>query len=278
MVFDTGRMCGKKPDEAGGSTLFALGRQVTVEFYDCNPGALADEKLLERVFVEAARASGATVINSVFHAFEPQGVSGVVVISESHFAVHAWPEHDYAAVDIFTCGGNIDFEVAIQEIAAGIGCREWIVSSAIHRGIVGNNGVERLVPVTEQAGTVSFQLSWRQRFEETAARAFSSTIDVYNCLDFEFGSCEALKKFIDEFTEKMDFEIAGELHCSHSRDCCAFEQPLVGGRLAGLLAPDKKTVYLDIFVNGFFDPRLAAETAMAGLGGKYYRMQPQIRQ
>ena len=81
---------------------FALGRHMTVEFYDCDPKALADAELVKTVFLRAAEKSGATVIDANFHEFEPQGVSGVVVISESHFAVHAWPEHDYAAVDLFT--------------------------------------------------------------------------------------------------------------------------------------------------------------------------------
>ena len=59
--------------------------------------------IISASYVEiAAQKSGATIINSSFHTFEPQGVSGVVIIAESHFTIHAWPEHDYAAVDIFT--------------------------------------------------------------------------------------------------------------------------------------------------------------------------------
>ena len=66
---------------------FALGRHMTVEFYDCDPKALADAELVKTVFLRAAEKSGATVIDANFHEFEPQGVSGVVVISESHFAI-----------------------------------------------------------------------------------------------------------------------------------------------------------------------------------------------
>lgn len=140
----TGSMAG--PAEEAGT---ALGRHMTVEFYECDSAVLADAGRLEEIFLVAAKRSGATVIDSYFHEFKPQGVSGVVVISESHFAVHAWPEHDYAAVDLFTCGDRVDFDVAIREIAAGIGSAQWIVSSMMNRGIVGTNGVERLVPVTE---------------------------------------------------------------------------------------------------------------------------------
>ena len=73
------------------SAAVALGRQMTVEFYECSARILADVCRMEEIFLEAARVSGAHVVNSNFHSFAPLGVSGVLVISESHFAVHAWP-------------------------------------------------------------------------------------------------------------------------------------------------------------------------------------------
>ena len=94
----------------------ALGRHLTIEYYDCDARILADVSAMKNIFVEAAQISGATVLESSFHAFQPQGVSGIVVICESHFAVHAWPEHDYAAVDIFTCGDQIDFDLAAETL------------------------------------------------------------------------------------------------------------------------------------------------------------------
>ena len=63
-----------------------------------------DVSAIERDMVAAAQKAGATVINSTFHHFSPYGVSGVVVIQESHLAIHTWPEYGYAAVDLFTCG------------------------------------------------------------------------------------------------------------------------------------------------------------------------------
>ncbi len=93
--------------------VFALGRQLTIEYYECLAGVLLEKEGVEAILLEAARESGATIISSSFHKFEPQGVSGVVIIAESHFTVHAWPEHDYAAVDIFTCGDNINLDKAI---------------------------------------------------------------------------------------------------------------------------------------------------------------------
>ncbi|WP_238531560.1 polyamine aminopropyltransferase [Nitritalea halalkaliphila] len=85
-------------------TMGALGNHILVEFMRCDPHVLNDVSSIERDMVEAARKAGATVINSTFHHFSPYGVSGVVVIEESHLAIHTWPEYGYAAVDLFTCG------------------------------------------------------------------------------------------------------------------------------------------------------------------------------
>ncbi len=86
----------------------ALGRHILVELYGCPPSALNDVTHIEQSMVKAAREAGATIINTTFHPFSPYGVSGTVVIQESHLAVHTWPEYGFAAVDLFTCGDKLD--------------------------------------------------------------------------------------------------------------------------------------------------------------------------
>jgi S-adenosylmethionine decarboxylase proenzyme len=86
----------------------ALGRQILVEFYDCNTDKINDVDFIESSCLAATKASGATIISHNFHKFSPHGISGVVVIAESHVSIHSWPEYNYAAVDIFTCGDTID--------------------------------------------------------------------------------------------------------------------------------------------------------------------------
>lgn len=86
----------------------ALGRHVLAEYYDCSAEVLNSIKNIEDIMVNAALEAGAEIREVVFHQFSPQGVSGVVVISESHLAIHTWPELGYAAVDIFTCGDTVD--------------------------------------------------------------------------------------------------------------------------------------------------------------------------
>ena len=86
----------------------ALGRHVLAEFYGCPEEILNDIRRIERTMVDAALEAGAEIREVAFHKFSPQGVSGVVVISESHLAIHTWPELGYAAVDVFTCGDKVD--------------------------------------------------------------------------------------------------------------------------------------------------------------------------
>lgn len=86
----------------------SLGRHILVEFFGCSSEILNDVPHIETSMVTAAKESGATIISSVFHHFSPFGVSGVVVIQESHLAIHTWPEYRYAAVDLFTCGYSVN--------------------------------------------------------------------------------------------------------------------------------------------------------------------------
>ena len=93
-----------------------LGRHIIIDLYDCRPEAIGDCEGVERAMVGAAEDMGANVVCVEFHHFEPQGVSGTVVISESHLTIHTWPEYDFAAVDIFTCADDVDPERAIERL------------------------------------------------------------------------------------------------------------------------------------------------------------------
>ena len=92
----------------------ALGRHFLVELEDCNTAFLNDLKKIENILLIAAKKANATIIESRFHQFNPFGISGVVVIAESHLTIHTWPEHAYAAVDIFTCGKALEPNIAID--------------------------------------------------------------------------------------------------------------------------------------------------------------------
>lgn len=97
-----------------------LGRQLIAELYDCDRAKLTDRELIEAAMNAAAREAGATIVDSVFHLFNPHGVSGVVIIAESHLTIHTWPEYGYAAIDVFTCGETIDPAEAVDKLALAL--------------------------------------------------------------------------------------------------------------------------------------------------------------
>lgn len=82
-----------------------LGRHLIAELYDCDRQLLDDRAFVEAAITAAAEAVGATVLHVSAHHYAPQGVTATVIIAESHLSIHTWPEHGYAAADIFTCGG-----------------------------------------------------------------------------------------------------------------------------------------------------------------------------
>jgi len=85
-----------------------LGRHILAEIYGCDPQILNNKEFIEKIMVESALKAGAEVREVAFHKFSPQGISGVVIISESHLTIHTWPELGYAAVDVFTCGESVN--------------------------------------------------------------------------------------------------------------------------------------------------------------------------
>jgi len=103
--------------------LESLGRHILAEFYNCNEEILNNHNLIEKYMTTAAEKSNATVVKSCFHMFNPWGVSGVVVIQESHLTIHTWPELGYASVDLFTCGDEVNpwiaFEYLKEKFEAG---------------------------------------------------------------------------------------------------------------------------------------------------------------
>ncbi|BCB95162.1 S-adenosylmethionine decarboxylase proenzyme [Dissulfurispira thermophila] len=98
--------------------MHALGTHLLVELRDCNPEILKDLSKVKDALVSAAKEAMATIIDVSFHEFNPFGISGMVVIAESHLSIHTWPEYGYAAVDIFTCGDIIKPEVAAHYLIA----------------------------------------------------------------------------------------------------------------------------------------------------------------
>jgi S-adenosylmethionine decarboxylase len=107
--------------------LNALGRHLLLELFDCASDAINNLEAVKGALVEAAKRAHATIVDVVFHEFSPFGVSGVVVIAESHLSIHTWPEYRYAAVDIFSCGDILKPEVAANYLVEQFGAERTSV-------------------------------------------------------------------------------------------------------------------------------------------------------
>ena len=122
-------------------TVAGLGNHFLVELYDCNSNLIADIEYVRKTMLEAAKVSQATIVAQVFHEFNPQGLSGVVVIAESHIAIHSWPEFNCASVDIFSCGSKMLPELAINYLQKAFEAKN-ISTQKLTRGKLYNQNSE----------------------------------------------------------------------------------------------------------------------------------------
>jgi S-adenosylmethionine decarboxylase len=112
-----------------------LGFHYLIELKDCDQKILKDVKFLEKLLRSSVVESGATEIGHIFHKFAPHGVSGVVLISESHFSIHTWPEKKYAAVDLFTCNNKVDISYIYGKLKKELNSKSSTITE-IHRGLL----------------------------------------------------------------------------------------------------------------------------------------------
>ena len=106
-----------------------VGKHCILELYDCDHSKLDDEAFLRTTITTAAKRAGATLLNLITHRFEPQGVTGLALLAESHISIHTWPENGYAAVDVFTCGDHTMPESACEHLRTELGARKHALRS-----------------------------------------------------------------------------------------------------------------------------------------------------
>lgn len=110
------------------------GRHVMLELWGCDERLLDIPSHISKLMRKAATASKAKPVASVCRHFDPQGVSGIMMVQESHFAIHTWPEHGYAAIDAFTCGERCDPMKAVEVFKKGLKAQDVEVRE-ITRGV-----------------------------------------------------------------------------------------------------------------------------------------------
>jgi S-adenosylmethionine decarboxylase len=136
--------------------LYALGTHLLVELRECNTEILKNLEKVRNALVSAAKEAKATIVDVSFHEFNPFGISGVVVIAESHLTIHTWPEYDYAAIDIFTCGDIIKPEVAASFLIKQFECKNPSIVE-VKRGILSHEN-EKLPHKVSSSSTGNTEL------------------------------------------------------------------------------------------------------------------------
>jgi S-adenosylmethionine decarboxylase len=273
--------------------VFALGRQLTIEYYDCGQDILVSKNTVEKALLKGANDSGATIINSSFHQFDPQGVSGVVIIAESHFTVHAWPEHDYAAVDIFTCGDKIDLDLAIHSMEDSFGAGRVVISSDQNRGIFSSPA--RSEPKSEPRTILdtikdrnTLPISWKKAYDKKDPWGVLTSVDIYDCVPGILGDAGLIEKFAKDLCVTIGIKPLGncrvvrfgadEIGEDEKTAGYSMTQLIETSLISGHFVNATHTAYLDILSCKFYEPRDVAEFAMSFFKGGHYKMQIALRQ
>lgn len=113
----------------------ALCQHTLLEYHGCDARRLSRARRVRSLLCEAVKAGGGTIVKALFHNFSPYGVSGVVVITESHVTIHTWPEHGYAAVDIFSCNKKLDHGEIRRQLRQTLAARR-VTGKTVRRGIL----------------------------------------------------------------------------------------------------------------------------------------------
>lgn len=279
-----------KKTTIGEDPVFALGRQLTLEYYHCGAETLLNKTDVEKALLKAAKDSGATIISSSFHQFEPQGVSGVVIIAESHFTIHAWPEHNYAAVDIFTCGDNINLDEAIRSMQESFQSGQVVVSSDQNRGLLsqpgnpfGSNAPANATPGKEDGEPTPLPISWNRVWTEKEPWGVSTAVDLYGCDPDLIRDAGMIEMFVVQLCEHIDMKRFGDCQVVHFGDDekvagYSMTQLIETSLISGHFANATNAAYLDVFSCKFYEPREVAEFAMSFFKADHYKMQISLRQ
>ncbi|HUU70445.1 MAG TPA: adenosylmethionine decarboxylase [Planctomycetota bacterium] len=262
------------------SLTVSLGKHVILECYDCDLETLCNAELLEAIFLESAEKSGATIMGSSFKKFDPQGISGVVIIAESHFTVHTWPEYRYAAIDMFTCGSRINFETAKDVFRRRLKCRKMVVAGELDRGIVVDDQLTHAQPMEFFKSRAT--QSWKTKFQNESAWGLLTSIDVHHCDPALIRDGEAIKRFTVELCDLIGMKRYGDpvvVDFGEDERVAGFSmtQLIETSLISGHFANQSNNAYVDIFSCKYYEPAEAANFCVTFFKGSNYTMNVTMR-
>jgi spermidine synthase len=221
---------------------------------------------VERVMMDAAIVANATIVAHTFHQFAPQGVSGAVIVAESHFAIHTWPEFGYCAIDIFTCGSHTDNDAALAVIKKSFEAdSDEVIGVKIRRSYDGSD-IDTVITDRKSADAVLSTM--KNQHEESEQKAVSgqawgvlSSVDLTNCNPDIIRSAEKIKEYVEKLCELIEMKTFGDCQVVHFGQDEAIagysmvqliETSLISGHFANLT----NNAYIDIFSCKEYDVEL----------------------
>lgn len=257
---------------------YAIGRHLVADFKLCDYVRLSDTQTVEQSMLNAARVSGATIVDSKFRHFDPHGVSGFVIISESHFSIHTWPEYSYAAVDIFTCGDGIDFDIALESLKKAFGAQTVEIVADMYRGAGNLHSPYALDITSTQKIDISHPsaVSWERLFNATNAWGMVVEVELLKAEKLKENS---LSEFLINFGKSLNLVQTCEPEClKHTM----YELLMCNIRFrrahASIYAKENtSTHYFELFTMSYFDPQLISRIALELSGAMGYRLRVALR-
>ena len=221
----------------------SLGRHLTLDAVGCDSGALRDPARVEAAMRAMAEAAQATVVACHLHPYAPQGVSGVLIIAESHITIHTWPEHGFAAADVFTCGGPLPSRAVADALGAVFAASRVVITGDFERG------TETL---HQEPGP-----DWQEQLSDGRAAELHAAIDLHGCTR----GAPVLGSLVTPFQGRSQAR-GSLLHWEHASLWTRFDLP---------------TIRLDAASERWFDARALAEDALAHFGGTHYHLHLVLR-
>lgn len=249
--------------------MIALGRQIIIEMYNADIKALSSAEIVKDIFLEAAKESRSTVLWSYFHPFEPQGVSGVVVIAESHFTIHTWPEHRYAAIDIFVCSEDVLVSKAIEVFKTRFKTNDIIITGELNRGLLStDNSLEIPAPMSISQPEL-YTMSLYNKFVDTNSSAISITINLHEVSkDID---TDLLLAYIDKINQEYNFNLSKDFTTvKKDGDILSYYSACDTASLNFHFNDENDSVFIDVYSEKFIEPRKISESSLYFFGAKNY--------
>ncbi len=254
-----------------------LARHLTLDYYDCDSKILHDIDLLEKTLIESAKAIWATIINSNFHRYDPQWVSWVVVLSESHFTIHTRPEHWYAAIDMFACW-DMQFEKGIELLTQVFKSNRVELVTDLKRWLATNFDWkwDDKVVLSENAN------NWEKQFNDSDAWGIASSVDIYGCDPSSIRDAEGIKTYVRELCDLIQMKTFWDTEVVHFWEdekvaWFSMTQLIETSLISWHFANATNAAYLDIFSCKYYNPQEVADFTVRYFKWKYYKLNINMR-